>query len=273
MTWEQRWHPLRREWVVVAAHRQNRPWSSGALSSAALSVPEYVSDCYLCPGNRRVSGAHNPRYSGVFVFDNDHPCVSPDAPQALEPPGGIYRSRPARGVARVVCYTPRHDLSLAELELESVVSLLELWQEQYRELGARPDVNHVLVFENRGEVVGVSNPHPHCQIYATDFVFKGMEIELDAERAHRSETGRVLFQDILAAERADGRRWLVENDGAVAFLPYFARYAYDATVFIPFAAGAAAVYFLLGLKYWFRTPIIGCAISLTCFLAAWLLLD
>jgi UDPglucose--hexose-1-phosphate uridylyltransferase len=230
MTWEQRWHPLRREWVVVAAHRQNRPWNSDSLSRVARSVPEYVSDCYLCPGNRRVSGAHNARYSGVFVFDNDHPCVSPDAPPALAAPHGIYQSRPARGVARVVCYTPRHDLSLAELDLESVVRLLQLWQEQYSELGARPDVSHVLVFENRGEVVGVSNPHPHCQIYATDFVFKGMELELEAERAHRSETGRVLFQDILAAERADGRRWLVENDSAVAFLPYFARYAYDAIV-------------------------------------------
>lgn len=230
MTWEQRWHPLRREWVVVAAHRQNRPWNSDSLSRVARTVPQYVSDCYLCPGNSRVSGARNADYSGVFVFDNDHPCVSPDAPGELAAPPGFYQSRPARGVARVVCYTPRHDLSLAELSLDSVVRLLELWQEQYRELGARPDVNHVLVFENRGEVVGVSNPHPHCQIYATNFVFKGMEIELDAERAHRRDTGRLLFQDILAAERADGRRWLVENDSAVAFLPYFARYAYDAIV-------------------------------------------
>ncbi len=215
---------------MVAAHRQNRPWNTEPLQRVVRALPEYVSDCYLCPGNQRVSGARNADYSGVFVFDNDHPCVSPDAPHELAPPGGIYQSRPARGVARVVCYTPRHDLSLAELELSSVVSLLETWQEQYRELGARPEVNHVLVFENRGEVVGVSNPHPHCQIYATNFVFKGMELELDAERDHRRETGRVLFQDILAAERADGRRWLVENDGAVAFLPYFARYAYDAIV-------------------------------------------
>jgi UDPglucose--hexose-1-phosphate uridylyltransferase len=229
MTWEQRWHPLRREWVVVAAHRQNRPWNTESLKRVVREVPAHVSDCYLCPGNARVSGVRNPDYSGVFVFENDHPCVSPDAPLELPAPG-IYQSRPARGVARVVCYTPRHDLSLAELDLPGVVRLLEVWQEQYRELGARPEVNHVLVFENRGEAVGVSNPHPHCQIYATNFVFKGMEVELDAERAHRRETGRVLFQDILAAERMDGRRWVVENDGAVAFVPYFARYAYDAIV-------------------------------------------
>jgi UDPglucose--hexose-1-phosphate uridylyltransferase len=230
MTWEQRWHPLRREWVVVAAHRQNRPWNSEQQEHSVRPLPEYVSDCYLCPGNARVSGARNDQYAGVFVFDNDHPCVSPKAPAELAAPAGIYQNRPASGIARVVCYTPRHDLSLAELDVPSIVRLMEVWQEQYRELAERPEVRHVLVFENRGEVVGVSNPHPHCQIYATNFVFKGMEIELDAELSHREETGRVLFQDILAAERADGRRWLVENAGAVAFLPYFARFAYDAIV-------------------------------------------
>jgi UDPglucose--hexose-1-phosphate uridylyltransferase len=230
MTWEQRWHPLRREWVVLAAHRQNRPWNSDSLSRVVQTLPEYVSDCYLCPGNLRVGGARNADYRDIFVFDNDHPCVGLNAPVDLPPPPGIYRNRAARGIARVVCYTPRHDLSLAELDVASITRLLEVWQEQYRELAARPEVNYVLVFENRGEVVGVSNPHPHCQIYATNFVFKGMELELDAERAHRSETGRMLFQDILAAERADGRRWLVENEHAVAFLPYFARYAYEAIV-------------------------------------------
>jgi UDPglucose--hexose-1-phosphate uridylyltransferase len=230
MTWEQRWHPLRREWVVVAAHRQNRPWNTEQLNRSERLLPEYVSDCYLCPRNLRVSGSRNADYAGVFVFDNDHPCVSPEAPTQLVAPPGIYRNRPATGIARVVCYTARHDLSLAELDVASIVRLMEVWQEQYRELAARAEVRHVLVFENRGEVVGVSNPHPHCQIYATNFVFKGMEVELDAERAHLEETGRVLFQDILAAERADGRRWLIENEGAVAFLPYFARYAYDAIV-------------------------------------------
>jgi len=230
MTWEQRWHPLRREWIVVAAHRQNRPWNSEQVSRSERLVPEYVSDCYLCPRNTRVGGAQNPDYAGVFVFDNDHPCVSTSAPAELAAPPGIYRNRPASGIARVICYTPRHDLSLAELDVPSIVRLMTVWQEQYRELAARADVRHVLVFENRGEVVGVSNPHPHCQVYATNFVFKGMELELDAERAHRLETDRVLFQDILAAERSDGRRWLVENQHAVAFLPYFARYAYDAIV-------------------------------------------
>jgi UDPglucose--hexose-1-phosphate uridylyltransferase len=230
MTWEERWHPLRREWVVVAAHRQSRPWNSEAVAATAGRAPPYVADCYLCPRNRRVNGAVNEDYEGVFVFDNDHPCVGDAAPVDLPAPPGIYESRPARGVARVVCYTPRHDSSLAELGVAGVLALMRTWQAQYRELGARPEVEHVLIFENRGEVVGVSNPHPHCQIYATNFVFKTTEIEIAAEREHLAQTGRVLFQDIIAAEQADGRRVLAENAGAIAFLPYFARYAYEAFV-------------------------------------------
>ena len=150
MTWEQRWHPLREEWVIVAAHRNSRPWTGETRPERARDVPAYLADCPLCPGNVRVSGASNPPYDGIFVFDNDMPCVGPGAPADLEPPPGVYRNRPARGVARVVCYTPRHDLTLAELDLPQIIALLETWQEQYRELGARPEVNHVLFFENKG---------------------------------------------------------------------------------------------------------------------------
>src|SRR5207247_2263583 len=113
--------------------------------------------------------------SGVYVFDNDHPCVGPDAPSMTAPPGPMYRNSPATGRARVVCYTPRHDLTLAQLPESEVLGLLQALQAQYRELGALQGVRHVLVFENKGEVVGVSNPHPHCQIYATNFVFKTIE--------------------------------------------------------------------------------------------------
>jgi UDPglucose--hexose-1-phosphate uridylyltransferase len=228
--WEERWHPLREEWVIVAAHRQDRPWIGQEVRTGAADVPAYVADCYLCPGNARVSGARNPAYDRTFVFDNDHPSVGPLAPSDLERPIGIYRNRPATGIARVVCYSPRHDLTLAELTPGDVDELLEVWQEQYRDLGSRPGIAHVLVFENKGAVVGVSNPHPHCQIYATNFVFKTIETEAAAGERHRLETGRVLFQDILEAERADGRRIIAENDAAIAFLPYFARYAYEVYV-------------------------------------------
>lgn len=228
--WEQRWHPLRDEWVIVAAHRQSRPWSGAEIGARDAAPPAFDPGCYLCPGNARISGRVNPKYTGTFVFDNDHPCVGADAPRTLAPPPGIYRSGPATGVARVVCYSPRHDITLAELDVSGVDTLLATWQDQMRELASHPDVRFVLIFENKGEVVGVSNPHPHCQIYATNFVFKYIETELHAAARHLTETGRVLFQDVLAAEREDGRRIISEQGSAMAFVPYFARYAYEVYV-------------------------------------------
>ena len=229
-TWEQRWHPLREEWVVVAAHRQDRPWQGERAVVSDARPPEYVETCYFCPRNLRSGGARNPDYQSVFVFDNDHPCVAANAPRQLEPPPGIFRNLPATGAARVVCYTPKHNTTLAELPVEEIAALVDAWREQYLELGARPDVRNVLIVENKGEVVGVSNPHPHGQIYATNFVFKNIETEIAAGRRYFDEHRRVLFQDILRSELEDGRRILFENTSAVVFLPYFARYAYECYV-------------------------------------------
>jgi UDPglucose--hexose-1-phosphate uridylyltransferase len=231
-TWEERWHPLREEWVIIAAHRNQRPWTGEKVKDdGATNMPAYLADCYLCPGNARVNGARNDRYTGIFVFDNDLPCVSEAAPTQLDaPPGGLYRNRPAEGKARVVCYSPLHNTTLAELPTEVVRDLLECWQQQYRELGDRPEVNHVLTFENKGAVVGVSNPHPHCQIYATNFVFKTIATEVDVCARHWCSARRPLFEDVIAAEQADGRRIIAEHDSAVAFVPYFARYAYETYV-------------------------------------------
>jgi len=225
--WEERWHPLREEWIVVAAHRQNRPWNGEVLEHAHQQTPQYISDCYLCPGNERVGGSFNEDYKGVYVFDNDLPCVGANAPIDLEEPAGIYKNRPANGTARVICYSPKHNLSLAELSPSEIENVIAVWQKQYAELGNRSDINHVLIFENKGEAVGVSNPHPHGQIYATNFVFKTIEIEANAARKHFNETRNVLFEDIIRAEQTDGRRIIYENEHAIAFLPYFARYAYE----------------------------------------------
>jgi UDPglucose--hexose-1-phosphate uridylyltransferase len=229
-TWEQRWHPLREEWVIIAAHRNERPWTGNTVDRQADSVPAYSPDCYLCPGNPRVHGRHNPTYDGIFVFDNDLPCVGENAPANLPAPPTFFRNQPASGKARVVCYSPRHNTTLAELPVGQIREILECWQHQYRELGALPDVNHVLIFENKGKVVGVSNPHPHNQIYATNFVFKTIQTEMDAAARHWREHSRALFADIISAEKADGRRIVSENDSAIAFVPYFARYAYETYV-------------------------------------------
>jgi UDPglucose--hexose-1-phosphate uridylyltransferase len=238
MVWEQRWHPLRREWVIVSAHRNDRPWQGEVVPPRRPDASAYDPDCYLCPGNRRVSGQWNNPYTGIFVFDNDHPCVAPGAPAELDSPPGIYRNRPATGLARVVCYSPRHDLTLTEMPEAEIVALLETLQAQYRELGAVDGVRHVLVFENKGDVTGVSNPHPHCQIYATNFVFKVVEQEAEAQNDYLTEHGRVLFQDIIATEEADGQRMITRRGRAVAFVPYFARYPYE-TLIAPRATHAS----------------------------------
>src|SRR5215217_1268575 len=152
MVWEERWHPLRREWVVISSHRDRRPWQGETVGDGTPPGVAYDAGCYLCPGNARVSGQRNPVYRGVFAFDNDHPCVGPSAPEPSLLRPGVYRNRRAEGLSRVVCYSPRHDLSLAELSHAEIVNLLVALREEFHEhvphFGARPE----LMFENKGEV-------------------------------------------------------------------------------------------------------------------------
>jgi len=173
-----------------------------------------------------VSGHANPQYSGVYVFDNDHPCVGVHAPEPVMPVFP-YKARRADGVARVVCFSPLHNQTLAELPVSAISDVVQVWQQQTFDLAQRHEVNHVLCFENKGQVVGVSNPHPHGQIYATNFVFKTIETAVRASARYWHENRRVLMQDIIAAEQADGRRLLYEDEHVIAFVPYFARYAYE----------------------------------------------
>jgi UDPglucose--hexose-1-phosphate uridylyltransferase len=215
---------------VISSHRDRRPWQGEMVGDARAPRVDYDPACYLCPGNVRVSGERNPDYRGVFAFDNDHPCVGPNAPEPDSLAGRPYQVRRADGLSRVVCYSPRHDRSLAELPHNEIVALLEELQHQFRELSARREVQHVLMFENKGEVVGVSNPHPHCQIYATNFVFRTIELEAEASAEYLAANSRLLFQDIIATEEADGRRILESRGNALAFVPYFARYSYETFV-------------------------------------------
>lgn len=227
MTWEQRWHPLREEWVIIADHRQNRPWIGDTVQHESIKLPEYDPTCFLCPGNKRISGMSNPAYQQIFVFENDHACVSWDAPSIKELDNSIYRKKSAQGIAKVVCYSPKHNFTLAELEVNEISALLNEWRKQYIELGSHPEIKHVLIFENKGEVVGVSNPHPHCQIYATNFVFKFIETEARVCQNYFKRNGKTIFEEIIRLEQEDGRRIICENDSAIAFIPYFARYAYE----------------------------------------------
>jgi UDPglucose--hexose-1-phosphate uridylyltransferase len=227
--WEQRWHPLRREWVVYSAHRNDRPWD-GKREPPPPPAPSYEPTCYLCPGNRRVHGDINPDYRDVFIFDNDHPVVGRNAP-AVETGTGLYRRVPATGLARVICYDPRHNVNMTDLPLARAVRVFEAWKDQTRDMARTAGVEAAFFFENKGRLVGTSNTHPHCQMYALNFTPRQIVDEMSAATAHRQATGNDLFADILAEEARDGRRIVAENAGAVAFIPFFARWAYEAWIF------------------------------------------
>ena len=230
--WHKRYHPLLQQWVVYAAHRNARPWSFDRARAPTPAPVLHDPTCYLCPGNARAGGQRNPDYDGPFAFDNDFPVVGPDAPAVAEAPGGVYRKAPARGLARVLCYHPRHDASTATVAAGDVRAVFAALRSETRELSRRPEVRSVFPFENKGQLVGVSNPHPHCQVYATDFVFDSVARGLSAAEAHaRERDGADLFGDILAAELADGApRVVAANAHAVAFVPYFARWAYEVMI-------------------------------------------
>lgn len=225
--WEQRWHPLLQEWVIYSAHRQNRPWTGEQSPLAQRNLPAYAADCYLCPGNKRVGGSSNPEYTGVFVFDNDRPSISFDAPRHLSKPQGFYQNKPALGLTRVICYSPEHNVTMSEMSVDQATVIVNTWQQQTRELADNPEITSVAIFENKGEICGMSNPHPHGQVYATNFVYKTISTYLQAGISHRERTGRKLFDDILSAELTDGSRIVVERNSVVAFIPYFARFAYE----------------------------------------------
>ena len=229
--WEKRWHPLRREWVVYAAHRNNRPWNFD-IKKVETNAPAYDPGCYLCPGNTRISGKKNPDPYDVFIFNNDHPVVGLEAPTIpVENTKGLYRKASATGIAKVVCYDPRHNVTLNDVSTEQVAKVFRALRDEMVLFAAHPAIKAVLIFENKGEVVGVSNPHPHCQIYATDFTFNNVQREMEAVAKHREEHGTNLFDDIIAAEKKDAIRIIAENDNAIGFIPFFARFAYETYVF------------------------------------------
>ena len=229
--WERRWHPLLGQWVIVAAHRQDRPWSGERVGDgAAATPPAHDPTCHLCPGVRRVGGETNPDYTGPFAFDNDRPSLGTNAPADLPAPPAPYRRAPAFGRTRVLCYTPRHDLSLARLGTTGAENVIGAWRAETRALGAIEGIESVLAFENRGEISGVSNPHAHGQVYATGFRYDVVSRHLAAAAEHERATGRTLYADILDAETTGGERIVAERERAVAFVPWFARYAYEVHV-------------------------------------------
>ncbi len=199
-----RWNPLLREWVLVSPHRTQRPWLGKVDKTAPAPALEYDPECYLCPGNARAEGLRNPAYSETFVFDNDFPAMLPNvAPNEMDQDGLIV-ARVERGICRVVCFSPRHDLTIPRMRQKEVKRVVEVWTQQYRELGEVSWVKHVQIFENRGALMGASNPHPHCQIWANEELPNIPVREQAAMRAFLAGNGKCLLCAYLKMEIEDG---------------------------------------------------------------------
>lgn len=225
-SWERRWHPVLKEWVVIASTTGERPWSGERVEDREEELPEFDPECYLCPGVTRASGETNPRYEKPFAYDNDFASMSLSAPD-VHREGLLQRVEPARGICRVVCFSPKHNITFAEMTTGELTDVVSIWQEEYRTLGSRAEIHNVLIFANTGLVIGVSNPHPHGQIYATPFVPRVVGRELMSCSEYKEQNGACLFCDLVGDEIARDERVVYRNDHFLAFVPFFARYAYE----------------------------------------------
>src|SRR5579885_2738094 len=222
-----RLNPLTGEWVLVSPHRAARPWQGQVEKAPAAPENPYDPDCYLCPGNLRAGGHRNPPYSGTFAFTNDFAALLPETGLKASAENRLLVAEPERGVCRVLCFSPRHDLTLSRMPLEAIVGVVDAWQAEDRELTALPFVRYVQIFENRGEMMGASNPHPHCQIWATEHVPDQAAIEEQCQADWLRDTGTCMLCDYLAVERTNGERIVCENDHFTALVPYWAVWPFE----------------------------------------------
>jgi UDPglucose--hexose-1-phosphate uridylyltransferase len=225
-----RYNPLTREWVLVSPHRTQRPWQGQVERPAPEQRPAYDPQCYLCPGNARAGGVSNPAYSSTFVFTNDFAALLPDTPDGTIDRGGLMRAESVRGTCRVVCFSPRHDLTMAEMDVADLVTVVDVWAGQYAELGAQPSIDYVQIFENRGAMMGASNPHPHGQIWATSYLPQHVAREQESLQDYYATFGRTLLADYLALELEDSARLICANDDFVALVPFWAVWPFEALV-------------------------------------------
>src|SRR2546425_523806 len=223
-------NPLNREWVLVSPQRTDRPWQGQVEEEAAEIQPEYDPACYLCPGNSRAGGVRNPAYTSTFVFDNDFGALKPDTSVGQVDEGGLIRAEAERGICRVVCFSPRHDLTIARMSVSEIAPVVETWVTQYQELGALPFINWVQIFENRGAMMGASNPHPHCQIWANQSLPNEAIKESLSQTEYYDGHHSCLLCDYLALERKSGARLVCENEGFYALVPFWAVWPFEIMV-------------------------------------------
>ena len=246
-----RYNPLTEDWVLVSPQRTQRPWKGQVEKIPAANLPEYDLDCYLCPGNLRAEGQRNPSYSSTHVFDNDFPALLP-ADLAIPSSGrnqnhnfgltsgerlaesvserGLFVNEPETGICRVVCFSPRHDLSLPDLSISQISDVVRAWIDQTLDLKEKESISYVQVFENKGAMMGASNPHPHCQIWATNHIPNEPAKELSSQLKYITRNGNCLLCDYLQIEKETGERIVIENDGFSALVPYWSIWPFEVMI-------------------------------------------
>ena len=220
---------LTNEWVLVSPHRTTRPWQGEVAQIKTEPQATYDPDCYLCPGNTRAGGVRNPTYTTTFVFDNDFAALKPQVPRDhIDIDGqGLLVAEGEPGMCRVICFSPRHDLTLATMDATAIEPVVHTWIDQFRELGATDGIHHVQIFENRGAMMGASNPHPHCQIWSTSSIPEEPNKELAAQRNYLAAHHRCLLCDYLALEERQQTRAVCQNEDFVALVPFWAVWPFE----------------------------------------------
>jgi len=226
-----RWNPLRRSWVMVSPHRTQRPWQGEVSKTAAPASLTYDPECYLCPGNKRAGGEVNPPYNGVFSFVNDYAAVLPNPPASVDATDSpLLAAEPVQGICKVLCFHPDHSLTLAKMQRPDMRRVIDAWAAETEEISAIDWINHIQIFENRGAMMGASNPHPHCQIWATSHIPDEPALETEAQQAYLAEKGSCLLCSYLAAERTSGDRVIVENGHFTALVPWWAVWPFETMI-------------------------------------------
>ncbi len=225
-----RYNPLSGTYVLVSPHRLDRPWQGKQESVTIEKRPEHDPNCYLCAGNVRANGEKNPNYKDTFVFTNDFSSLLPDVIHGGELDEGLLKAENVSGKCNVICFSPRHDLTLAEMELEDIQKVVEVWCSQNKKLGKK--FRWVQIFENRGEVMGSSNPHPHGQIWASSFLPNEILSEDENQKKYLQENGRILLTEYVQFELKKKERVVLENENWVVIVPYWATWPFE-TLLLP----------------------------------------
>ncbi|MGB2868982.1 MAG: UDP-glucose--hexose-1-phosphate uridylyltransferase [Bacteroidota bacterium] len=226
-----RYNPLTGEWILVSPRRASRPWQGKVEASAGIALPAHDPDCYLCPGNKRAGTAVNPRYTSTFVFDNDFSALhQAKVDESLIASDGLLLARPESGICRVVCFSPRHDLTLAEMTAKEIRAVVDVWKNEFVDLGSRPFIKYIQIFENKGEIMGCSNPHPHGQIWAESSIPVEPMKETEHMRGHFDRRGRSLLAEYVETERNARERIVLENGSFVVLVPFWAVWPFETMV-------------------------------------------